>query len=151
MFKRFDISDTKIHTYMRDIMLIIHLISVAIFVGSGFSALVLSRAVKKYDKIVIDGYNKISLTLNYLSKTGLTLLLLSGAYLMTPYWALMAQMPLLITKLILVLLVIILLVLVAISAKKANVNKHFIKINKLQFINLLAGITIIILAVLVFH
>lgn len=139
---------------MRDIMLIVHLISIAIFVGSGFSALVLSKAVKKSDKTVIDGYNKISLTLNYLSKTGLTLLLLSGGYLMTPYWAVMDQMPLLLTKLILVVLVIILLVILAIDAKKAkktNNSKYFAKVNKLQFINLLLGITIIILAVLVFH
>ncbi|TLX76084.1 hypothetical protein E9993_07690 [Labilibacter sediminis] len=139
---------------MRDVMLIVHLLSIAMFVGAGFSAFVLNKAAKKLDSATIDGYNKISLTLNYLSKTGLTLLILSGGYLMTPYWAILGQMPLLLTKLILVVVVIILLVLLAIYAKKAkqtNDKKYFAKVNNLQFLNLLAGIVIIVLAVLVFH
>ena len=139
---------------MRDIMLIVHLLSIAMFVGAGFSALVLNKAVRNMERNIIDGYNKISLTLNYLSKTGLTLLVITGGYLMTPYWAIMGQMPLLLTKLILAVVVIVLLVLLAIYAKKAkktNDDKYFAKVNSLQLINLLAGIVIIILAVLVFH
>ncbi|GAF01453.1 hypothetical protein [Saccharicrinis fermentans] len=107
---------------MRNPMLIIHLLSVATFIGAALSAFVLSRVADKLDQ---EGKIKVKtalLSLNYLGKTGLTLLVITGGYLMTPYWAALGSMPLLVTKLIIVVVLLVVLVLLSIQAKKAKKN-----------------------------
>jgi uncharacterized membrane protein len=85
---------------------------------------------------------------------GLALLIISGGYLMTPYWSVLSTMTLLIFKLVLVLILILLVSIITINAnkaKKGDAEKHLKKIQPLGRISLLVGLTIIVLAVYVFH
>jgi uncharacterized membrane protein len=139
---------------MRDIMLIVHLISVAAFIGAAISGLVMFRVSKKQNREIFLKINTSLLSLNYIGKAGLTLLIISGGYLMTPYWAVLGAMPLLLSKLSLVMLLLILLITTSIWAKKAKkiqTTEAFNKLNLIQNFNLLISIAVIILAVLVFH
>jgi heme/copper-type cytochrome/quinol oxidase subunit 2 len=139
---------------MRDVMLIIHILSVAIFIGAAISGFILKRVSNKFDNELFVKFNSGLLSLNYLGKTGLTLLIITGGYLMTPYWSVLGTMPLLITKLTLVVLLLVLLVVISIRAKKAKKEQEsqaFNKLVPLQNLNLAISIIVLILAVLVFH
>ncbi len=139
---------------MRDIMLIVHILSVAIFVGASFSFFILNKVTGKWHEEIKNKFNSALLSLNYLGKTGLTLLIISGGYLMTPYWSLLGEMPLLVTKLTLVFVLLIVLVLLSIKAKKAKKSQQsgdFQKVNILQQVNLIISIAVVIMAILVFH
>ncbi len=138
---------------MRNPMLIIHLLSVVMFVGAALSAFVLSKVANKFDSQFKLAINRALLSLNYLGKTGLTLLVITGGYLMTPYWKALGVMPLLVTKLSVVVILIVVLVLLSIKAKKAKKqpgDSTFGAVNKLNAVNLFLGVATIILAVLVF-
>ncbi|WP_075591621.1 hypothetical protein [Labilibacter marinus] len=138
---------------MRNPMLIIHLLSVAIFIGAALSAFVLNKVANKLetsDKLKV---NSALLTLNYLGKGGLTLLIITGGYLMTPYWAALGVMPLLVAKLSIVVVLLVVLVLLSIKAKKAKKEpseKTFSSVSKINTLNLFLGVVVLILAVLVF-
>ncbi len=139
---------------MRDVMLIIHILSVAIFIGAAISGFMLKRVSNKFEEDLFIKFNTALLTLNYLGKTGLTLLIITGGYLMTPYWSVLSTMPLLMTKLALVILLLVLLVIISIKAKKAKKQQQLQTFNKLvplQNLNLTISIIVLILAVLVFH
>ncbi|MGQ1787543.1 MULTISPECIES: hypothetical protein [unclassified Saccharicrinis] len=138
---------------MRNPMLIIHLLSVATFVGAALSAFVLSRVASKFDSEGKLKVNTALLSLNYLGKTGLTLLIITGGYLMTPYWAALGAMPLLVAKLAIVVILLVVLVLLSIKAKKAKKNPtegSFAAVSKINTLNLILGVVVIVLAVLVF-
>ncbi len=139
---------------MRDIMLIVHILSVAIFVGSSFSFFMLNKVTGKWNEEIKNKFDSALLSLNYLGKTGLTLLIISGGYLMTPYWSLLGEKPLLVTKLAFVFVLLIVLVLLSIKAKKAKKSQQsgdFQKVNILQLVNLIISIAVVIVAILVFH
>ena len=75
-------------------------------------------------------------------------------YLMTPYWKLLGEMPLLATKLVLFLALGALLGIISSNARKAkqgDPEKYMKKIETLGKFSLLITITIVILAVLSFH
>ena len=134
-------------------MLIIHLLSVATFVGAALSAFVLNKVANKFDPADKLKVNSALLSLNYLGKTGLTLLIITGGYLMTPYWSALGAMPLLLAKLVIVVILLIVLVLLSIKGKKAKKNPSestFSAVSKLNNLNLLLGVIIIFLAVIIF-
>ncbi len=138
---------------MREPMLIIHLISVATFVGAALSSFILNKVANKQESSTKLSIKSALLSLNYLGKTGLTLLIITGGYLMTPYWPALGQMPLLIAKLSVVVILLVVLVMLSIKAKKAKKEKTesaFIPLDKLNALNLFLGIAVIALAVLVF-
>ena len=138
---------------MRELMLIIHIISVALFLGAAFSGYIINLvAKKKEDEGLLNIYTAL-LSLNYLGKTGLTLLIITGGYLMTPYWQALGAMPILIAKLALVIVLLILLVVISIKAKQARHNPsvtNFMKLKPFQNISLVVSIVVVILAVMVF-
>lgn len=89
-----------------------------------------------------------------MGQIGLGLLLLSGFYLITPYWKTFSEMPLLIAKLMLVGVVIILVSAISIivsKARKQNNPALLMKLKPIGMLNFLVAITIVVLAVLSFH
>ena len=95
-----------------------------------------------------------SFSLSKMGTIGIILLVLSGGYLMTPYWASLADRPLLIAKLILVVLLIVMIIIINIMAgkvKAGDAETQLKKIRSMGQISLLMGITIVILAVLNFR
>jgi len=81
---------------------------------------------------------------------GITLLIITGGYLMTPYWGALTSMPLMIVKLALVLLLVVLIVVLSRAANKAKQGdaSQVMKIRGLGNVALLTGIAIVVLAVL---
>ena len=135
-------------------MLIVHFVGIAMTAGVGFSQIFLKMARSKTSD---EEKNKLflhSLNLVKMAEIGLGLLLISGGYLMTPYWKEMGHMPLLSAKLGLVCLLIVVLVIVIIKSKKAlkNPTQDFSsKIEPFGILTFLIVITNIVLAVMSFH
>jgi uncharacterized membrane protein len=139
---------------MRDSMLILHFIGLAMALGAGFSSLTLSLVAGKMPKEEAQAFTKKTLSLIYLAKTGVIILLVSGAALMTPYWSQLKTMPTLHVKFTLVLLLLINLIIHSSYAKKVKAEggeKHFPKLKILARTSLALGLCITILAVLTFH
>jgi uncharacterized membrane protein len=139
---------------MRDFMLIVHFLGLAMGLGTSFAFLFLGRTRSKMDK---EEGVKFAMNTNVLSTMGhigLTMLIISGLYLMTPFWQTLSARPLLITKLIFVLILTISVILAAVyfkRAKKGNTGANLKKVAFLGKVALFSAIGIVLLAVLNFH
>ena len=139
---------------MNDLMLILHFIGLAMALGTGFANLFLGIAASKLEPAERGNFMAKTMILTRMGHTGLGLLLISGFYLITPYWKVLGEMPLLIAKLCMVALLLILVSIITILAKKGLREKNpamLAKLKPLGMLNLLVGIVIVLLAVLSFH
>ena len=140
---------------MRDLFLFLHLIGFAMAVGTGFANLFLAAAAAKLEPAERGSFMaRASTVLVRMGHTGLGLLILSGFYLITPYWSVLSEMPTLIAKLTVVVIQIIMVTVISLmvrKAKKENNLTSLMKLKPLGIVIFLLGITIVILAVLTFH
>lgn len=139
---------------MREAMLIVHFIGLAMGIGTSFAFLFLGMASSKMEKADGQKFTLNAFSLSKMGHIGFALLIISGGYLMTPYWKNLGDMPLLISKLVLVLVLGALIGIIGANAKRAkkgNTETYLKKIKPLGSLALLVGITIVILAVFVFH
>lgn len=139
---------------MRDIMLILHFLGLAMSLGTGFANLFLGIAASKLEPAERGKFMANTMILMRMGHTGLGLLLLSGFYLITPFWKVLGDMPFLIAKLSLVGVLIILVSTITIIARKAIKEGNPAKLAKLKpfgMLNFSVGITIVVMAVLSFH
>jgi uncharacterized membrane protein len=139
---------------MREAMLIVHFIGLSMALGTGFSNLFLASAASKLEPPERGAFMMRAMVLVRMGQIGLGLLLISGFYLITPYWKVLNEMPILIAKLALVGLLIIMVSVVSIMAKKAKKAGDptmLMKVRPYGMINFFIGITIVILAVLSFQ
>ena len=99
------------------------------------------------------GFAVKAMALTKMGHIGITLLILSGLYLMSPFWRTLSDTPLLIAKLVLVVVLVILIsVITNAGTKFKNGDASQIKLIKpLGRITLITAILIVILAVAVFH
>ena len=138
---------------MREVMLITHFLGLALVLGTAFA---LYFSAGKAKKLGSEGasFHLNSLSLVKLGNVGLVLSFLSGGYLMTPYWKALGTMPLLATKLVLFLVIGAFFGIISASAKKAakgDVAAALQKATLFSTLAVLTGITMVILAVLVFN
>ena len=139
---------------MRDIILIIHFLGLAMGLGTSLAFMFIGIASTKMEKNKARQFNLNSLALGRMGHIGLTLLILSGFYLMTPYWAALTAMPLMMLKLSGVVILTVLIGLSSVIGKKAkqgDADQHLATLDKVGKASLLTAITIVVLAVLVFH
>ncbi|MBR9977497.1 MAG: hypothetical protein KFH87_05365 [Bacteroidetes bacterium] len=139
---------------MRDIMLIVHFIGLAMGLGTSFAHLFLGKAAARMDAADARKFRLQSFALNNMGHIGLALLIISGGYLMTPYWNMLPASPMLIAKLSLVLVLGALLGIISAKVRKArqgDADTHLRKIAPLGRIALVTTVVIIVLAVYVFH
>ncbi len=139
---------------MRDVMLILHFIGLAMGLGTSFAFMFLGIAAGKMEKAEAQKFRLQSFSISIMGHIGLTLLIVSGLYLMTPFWVILASTPLLIVKLVLVLALAALVGIISSRARKAALGDTEVllrKIEPLGKISLLLALTIVVLAVLVFH
>lgn len=139
---------------MHDFMLVLHFIGLAMALGAGFANQFLGMAAAKLEPAERGKFMSNTLILVRMGQIGLGLLLLSGFYLITPYWKTFSEMPLLIAKLMLVGVVIILVSAISIivsKARKQNNPALLMKLKSIGMLNFLVAITIVVLAVLSFH
>lgn len=138
---------------MREVMLIVHLLGLAMGVGTSFALLFLGIRGAKLEGEEAPKYAVNNLYLATMGHIGLTMLIISGGYLMTPYWPKLPTNPLLIAKLTLVLILTIFIIVAGMAARKAKKGDltQLKKIKKLGPVTLLISISIVILAVMVFR
>lgn len=138
---------------MREIMLIVHFIGLAMGLGTSIGFIFLGIAGSKMEMPERKKFMLNAFALSRMGKTGLVLLILSGGYLITPYWKSLTDMPLLIAKLSLVLLLIILIIIISTMMAKAKKgeDKYLAKIPVIGRFSLLTVLAIVVLAVYIFH
>ena len=139
---------------MRDAMLIVHFIGLAMGLGTSFGFMFLGIAGAKLEPAERVKFSINSFALSKMGHIGLLLLIVSGGYLMTPYWSILPSSPLLIAKLSLVLVLSALIGIISAKARKAkqgDAEMHLAKIRPLGMLSLLTALTIVILAVSIFH
>ncbi|MEP7266520.1 MAG: hypothetical protein ABI844_02755 [Saprospiraceae bacterium] len=140
---------------MKEIALIIHFIGLAMGLGTSFAFLFLGIAARKMEANAGRTFMLNTYSLSRMGYIGLTLLIVSGLYMMTPYWKMLGSMPLLMTKLILVLALGALLGIMGSTMKKIKnggpeAESLSLRMQRLGPITLLLTLTIITLAVLIF-
>jgi uncharacterized membrane protein len=139
---------------MREVMLMLHFIGLTMGLGTGFAHAFLGSITGKMTVDEAIKFRLHSLVLSKMGHIGITLLLVSGFYLITPYWKVLSSMSLLIAKLSLVAVLILLISLIGIAAKKAKQGDAEVQLKKMELLGkftLLVGIAIVILAVKVFR
>jgi len=139
---------------MRESLLVIHFIGLAMALGAGFANLFLGTVASKLEPAERGSFMSKLFILGRMGQIGLGLLLLSGLGLITPFWKVIGDMPTLIAKLSLVALLLISvsrILFLASKAKKENNPALMLKIKPLGMLNFFLGIAIVILAVLTFH
>jgi hypothetical protein len=138
---------------MRDVALVLHFIGIAMGLGTSFAFIFLGIAAQKLDAAERTTFFKTALALTRMDHIGLTLLLLSGLYLLYPFFGVLPDMPLLLAKLGLFIFLGGLIVVITSKSKQAIAgdSSQLLQIAKLGRIGLLTGVTILILAVLIFH
>ena len=138
---------------MRTVMLIIHLLGMAMGVGTSFAFMFLGIAASKLEGEERTNFLVRSLAVGRMGHIGLVLLFISGGYLMTPYWKVLGDMPLLITKLVLFLVLGALIGIISSKAKKAG-NGDLDQLKSIPVLGqftMITGIVIVILAVTIFQ
>lgn len=139
---------------MRETMLVIHFLGLVMGLGSSFAFMFLGIAGSKMEKEEGQKFTLNTFAISRMGHLGLTFLIFSGLYLMTPYWKILSSQPLLIAKFILVLVLVVTVSLLSVyanRAKKGDTDENLKKIASLGKVSLLTGITIVILAVLIFR
>ena len=138
---------------MRDVMLIVHFIGLAMGVGTSFAMMFLGIAANKLD---VEERADFMIKASFVTKMGhigLLLLFLSGGHLMTPYWSQLGSMPTLIAKLVLFVILGGLIGVMSAKLKKAKAGdpSQLLTVKKMGPFTLLTSILIVVLAVLTFH
>jgi uncharacterized membrane protein len=135
-------------------MLIVHFLGLAMGLGSSFAFMFLGIAGSKMEKEEGKKFALNTFAMSSMGHIGLTLLIVSGFYLITPFWGALAAMPMLIAKLALVLALTVSIIIMSVysrRAKKGDTEAHLKKIENLGKVSLLTGIAIVVLAVLIFR
>jgi uncharacterized membrane protein len=139
---------------MREIMLILHFIGLALGLGTSFAHAFFDPLISKMEKEEATKFRLQVMILSKMGYAGITLLIVSGIYLILPYWSTLPDNPLLIIKLILVFILCILILFIGRGTQKArqgNTAEHLNKIEPLGKLTLIISVIIIILAVSIFH
>jgi len=138
---------------MKDAMLITHFIGLAMGLGTSIAFMILGMASAKMEGDEGKKFMVKALTLTKMGNTGITLLVISGLYLITDYWKVLGDHPLLIAKLALVLVLGALLGIIGAKAKRAKAGNldELGKIRPLGMLALLTSLSIVVIAVLQFH
>ena len=139
---------------MRDLALIIHFIGLAMGLGTSLAFMFLGIASSRMEENEARKFTLNTFALSKMGHIGLTLLVISGFYLMTPYWKSLTTSPLLIAKLAFVMILIMIIGKIGFTvkkAKKADTAIHLKKIKIFGKLSLLSTLVIVVLAVYIFH
>ncbi|MBL0126063.1 MAG: hypothetical protein IPP83_01120 [Flavobacteriales bacterium] len=135
-------------------MLILHFIGLAMGLGTSFAMLFLGIAGSKLEPAKGREFMLNATAVLRMGQIGIVVLLITGLYLMTPYWASLGEQPLLITKLILFIVLSGLLGVLSSKARKArkgDAETHMKAMVPLGRLILLTALGIVVLAVMVFR
>jgi len=149
------INSKQFEITMRDFLLILHFIGLAMGLGTSFGYMFLGMAGAKLEKTEALKFRVNTLALSRMGQIGLALLVVSGLFLMGPFWGMLSEMYLLIAKLVLVLVLTGLIGVSSSLSRKitsaADAEPILNRMAPLGKMSLLTALAIVILAVLVFH
>ncbi len=134
-------------------MLILHFIGLAMGLGTSFAFLFIGVAGSKMEPAEGMKFAVNSFVLSTMGHIGLALLIVSGGYLMTPYWQSLGSMPWLSVKLVLVLVLAGLVGIIGAAGKRARRGdlSRMKTARSLGQLALVVAVAITVLAVAVFH
>jgi len=135
-------------------MLVVHFLGLTMGLGTSFGYLFLGVAASKMEAQEAKEFTLKTMSLSKMGQLGIILLILSGGYLITPYWPVLQSMPLLVVKLILVAVLVVVIILLTRAGKKAQKGNFEAQVKKIKIlgkISLLTAVAIVILAVLNFR
>lgn len=135
-------------------MLAAHFIGLAMGLGTGFSHAFLGAATAKMSANEATQFKLKTLAISMMGHIGIALLLISGLYLITPYWSVIGNYPWLIVKLSLVLILCVLIGILAVEGRKAkqgDAERHLKNMENIGKFTLIIGVAIVAIAVSVFH
>ena len=154
-FCTFKLANTKFNIrVMREVMLILHFIGLTMGLGTSFAHAFLGIATAKMSAEEIIKFRLHTMVLSKMGNIGIILLVISGLYLLVPYWKIIPTSPLLMAKLLLVLVLVILITLINLATKKANQSNAASELKKMEAfgkLTLIIGLLIVIIAVNIFH
>lgn len=139
---------------MHDTMLVLHFIGLAMGLGSGIAFMFLGIAAGKLEPAKQREHMLSLSPVSRMGQIGLLILVITGSYLMTPYWGALAITPLLSTKLVLVLVLGAMIGINSSLARKARAGDTSVSMERMGMygrIALITALAIVVLAVLVFH
>jgi uncharacterized membrane protein len=139
---------------MRETMLILHFIGLAMGLGTSFAHAFLGIATSKMTADDAIKFRLHSLVLGTMGHVGIALLIVSGLYLITPYWKILPSSPLLIIKLALVIVLVVLITMINLYTKRARNGDAEVQLKKMAQLGkmtLVVALVIVILAVNIFH
>lgn len=139
---------------MREVLLVIHFVGLAMGLGTSFANMFLGIAGSKMEATEAKKFRLHTLALSKMGQIGLVLLVVSGIFLMTPYWSILPSSPLLIAKLALVIVLVSLVTVISLAGAKAktgDADAQFKKIQPIGKMTLMVALLIVILAVAFFR
>ena len=139
---------------MRETMLILHLIGLAMGLGTSFAHAFLGNTLSKLEPTEAAKFRTHTKGLSQMGTVGTVLLLVSGVYLIVPFWPIITTLPLLILKLVLFVILVILIFLINYSARNNYQNHNINNLKRIELMGKFAmviGVVIVILAVNVFN
>lgn len=142
---------------MRDLLLLIHFLSLVIGAGSAFSLYIISLLAKRFDASYKAQVLVILFPLRYVSYSGLIFLIVSGALLAQPFLSSIQSMPWFIAKLFLIAVLVILSVLGMFCMRRIGTVEPtlrpplFLRLALIGKVSVLTSIGIVICAVMTFH
>lgn len=139
---------------MRDTMLIIHFIGLAMGLGTSFANMFIGMASAKMEQTEAMKFRMNAMVISRMGHIGLGLLIISGIFLMTPYWNALTETPLLMLKLLLVVLLTTLVWIITTTANKLKRGDPTAKPQRLEPLGktaLVTALIIVVLAVMIFH
>ncbi len=139
---------------MREAMLVFHFLGMILAIGTISIFLLKGFATSKMNDEETVVFLPGLFRLNTLGHIGVTLSLISGGYLMTPYWGQLGAMPLLVAKLLLYVVLLFTMSMISVASRKARENSSGHSVNKIMVwtrVSFLLGLAVVILATLVFR
>ena len=139
---------------MKDTMLILHLLGLAMGLGTSFAHAFFGNTLTKLSPDEAAKFRTQTKGLSLMGTVGTIILLVSGIYLIIPYWPVILTLPLLIAKLVLFLILVVLIILINLGARNNYQNQDVANLNRIEIMGKISmgiGIFIVILAVKVFH
>lgn len=140
---------------MREIVLILHYVGLTMGVGTSFIMAATGRIASKMVPEERMRFMTNILVLRHLGQTGLALLILTGIYLIIPFWGILGDMPYIIAKLVLVAVLVVIVTVIDRNSSKVvkgiDPGMYMKKNAKLVPLWILLVLTIIVMAVLSFH
>ncbi|NOR86114.1 MAG: hypothetical protein GQ527_00755 [Bacteroidales bacterium] len=139
---------------MKDVMIISHVLGSVLSIGSiAFFLVIRKNLYKIADGGSGDVYAIIS-KFQRMTHIGMGIMILSGGYLMTPYWSAFGSMHMLHVKVMAVLLWLMTIILLSVILRKAKAGKGKKcdeRLLRMNYASLFFGVIVIIVAVLSFH